>query len=558
MTTEPATTLRPRTVLAACAAALLAAVAPCGCGRPAGPVPARGVLLVTLSEGSAVPPGADSLGLAPLRFGPVSSDLAPSAASALTGLLPPEHGLRVDGAGALPESLPTLATILSARGHDCAAFLSDAALAPGRGLSRGFSTYSARPDVTNAATRFRATTRAVCAAATQWLASRPDPERPVFLWLHLSPRGGTAPTWASPAPPPGAPAAAPGLDGLAETIALFDPDSPVLVVPLFESTPEPGADGAPAGPRSFATPGTDGVPASSTGYVRSVRECAGGASVADVPWLLGLADALRPPYWESVVPWYAFRLPPVAVAGPGAPDPRTGLSGPVAPNPLATQSEMAAMRAAGHLGEGLVPPLPDDAPVPDSVSDEGLARIGRWRAALASTNRVAAARALVESDPDVPLFCELLGDALVASGETAEASNAYADASRIGYNMVRANRMLARCHAALGNVAAAIDRAEAAFLAGEDDAATRLELAQLLLRTGMAMAEAGALRSAGDCIDRVLLLEPSNPVARLESARLQLRAGDTNAAVGILRRAVRDAPGFAPASRLLEELDQAR
>ena len=71
------------------------------------------------------------------------------------------------------------------------------------------------------------------------------------------------------------------------------------------------------------------------------------------------------------------------------------------------------------------------------------------------------------------------------------------------------------------------------------------------------MAEAGELRPAGDCIDRVLLLEPSNPLARFESARLQLRAGDTNAAVRVLRRTVRDAPGFAPATRLLEELERA-
>lgn len=541
-----------RPLSAAVLAAVLAAL--CGCGRRAAPVSARGVLLVTLSEGAGLPAGADALGLSPLRFGPVSSDLAPSAASALTGLLPPEHGLRVDGAGALAPSVRTLATFFSGRGHDCAAFLSDAALFPGSGLSRGFSVYSARPDATNAATRFRVPSRAVCAAAAEWLASRPDPRRPVFLWLHLSPLGGSAPTWAAPAPRSGA---ADGLEGLPETIALFDPDSPVLVVPLFEAAAEPGPDGAPDGPRSFATPGSGGVPASSAGYVRNVRECAGGASVADVPWLLGIAESRRPPYWESLVPWYAFRLPPVAVAGPGAPDPRVGLPGPVAPNPVATQAEAAAMRAAGHLGEGLVPPLPDDVPVLDSVAEPGLARIGRWRAALASSNRVEAARALVASDPDVPLFCEFLGGELAASGDAAGACNAYADASRIGYNMVRANRMLSRCHVALGNVAAAIDRAEAAFLAGEEDATTRRELAQLLLRTGVAMAEAGELRPAGDCIDRVLLLEPSNPLARFESARLQLRAGDTNAAVRVLRRTVRDAPGFAPATRLLEELERA-
>ena len=546
---------RPSRKSAAAAAALfaaaLSAAAFCGCrrGSPPAAFPVRGVLLVTLSEGSGVPGDLDELGLSPFRVSPVSAELLPSAASAVTGLLPPEHGLRTDGVGALPASVPTLGAKFAARGFDCAAFLSDAALAPVHGLSAGFSEYSARPS-TNAATRFRVPSGELCAAAAAWISSRPDRFRPVFLWLHLSPLAGAAPTWASAPAHRAGLGPGSGFDGLSGLVAAFDAGSPVVVVPLFESAPES------TGARSPDVPGEGGVPVSATGYGRNVRDCPGGASVADVPWLLGMADEMRPSYWESLVPWYAFRLPPLAVAGPGAPDPAKGLSGPVAPAPLARQSEMALLRAAGHLGEGLVPPLPGSVAVEPALSPESAGRIARWRAALASTNRLEAARALVESDPEVPLFLELLGSELAAAGDSAGACNAYSRVSDLGYNMVRANRTLSRLHAALGNVAASIDRAEAAFLAGEEDPVTRRELAQLLLRAGVAMGAAGENRAAGDCIDRVLLLEPSNPVARLESARLRLRVGDTNAASSILRSALRDAPKFAPAAKLLQEIER--
>ena len=216
---------------------------------------------------------------------------------------------------------------------------------------------------------------------------------------------------------------------------------------------------------------------------------------------------------------------------------------------------MAALRAAGHVGEGLVPPLPPDVAFERRMSEEALALVAEWRAAAAATNRAEAAESLVRAHPSVPMFQETLGLALVAGGDLAGAADAFGRASDIGYNMVFANRMLARCHAAAGDVPAAIDRAEAAFLAGTDDPATRRELSRLLLETGIAMSAAGETREARACIDRVLLLEPSNVSARLESAKLLLRSARTNDARRELRLVVRDAPGFAPASALLKALD---
>ena len=134
------------------------------------------------------------------------------------------------------------------------------------------------------------------------------------------------------------------------------------------------------------------------------------------------------------------------------------------------------------------------------------------------------------------------------------ACNEFAAASRLGWNMVLANRLQARCHAAIGNVPAAIDRAEDAFLADETDPVPRRELAELLLRTGSALLDSDRLADAKECLDRTLLLAPGHPAARLESARLELRAGDTNAAVDRLRLLLRDRPGDKAAQSLLRSL----
>ena len=242
---------------------------------------------------------------------------------------------------------------------------------------------------------------------------------------------------------------------------------------------------------------------------------------------------------------------------------------------------MAVMRANGHLGEGLIPPYTNEVyvywfpygddrrrpyayrsgqPGKDLAEDcdpaAGRARVERWRAAVSAsaTNRVAALRALVESDPDVPLFHHELGEALLRERDFTGACNAFAAASRLGWNMVLANRMQARCHAAIGNVPAAIDRAEAAFLVNEGDPVPRRELADLLLRTGAALLASDRLADAKECLDRTLLLAPGHPAARLESARLELRAGDTNAAVDRLRLLLRDRPGDKAAQALLRSL----
>lgn len=526
-----------------------------GCSRkPAAPPPVRGALLVTV-EGApfsvvecapaALRPVVETLG--PAQFEVVSPEVLPAAATALTGLLPPQHGLRVDGVGALDPAVPTLATRFRDKGYECAAFLSDIALSPVHGLTNGFSVYSVSIAPTNRATRFHRTSAEVCAEAAAWLDGRPR-DRPVFVWIHLSPPGLRMPS-------PGRPDGFGDIPEIADVLARFAADAPVAVVPLLPDRGEIEGLARPGYP--VDTPG---------GLVRNVfsgdREAGPPLlgplhAIADVPRMFGFGETWEPHYWESLVPWYAFRLPPLESRAPDCPvSVLDGLAADPVPTPLAHQNAMAVLRANGHLGEGLIPPYTNSIVAADEIDEAGAARVERWRAAAAApaTNRVAALRALVESDPDVPLFHHELGEALLREKDFTGACNAFAAASRLGWNMVLANRLQARCHVAIGNVPAAIDRAEDAFLADETDPVPRRELAELLLRTGAALLASDRLADAKECLDRTLLLAPGHPAARLESARLELRAGDTNAAVDRLRLLLRDRPGDKAAQSLLRSI----
>ena len=520
-----------------------------GCGRKADPAPppVRGALLVTVEGDLApllphdvAPEWALDRGLFGGEVRYVSSEVLPSAASALTGLLPPQHGLRTDGVGTLAPAVPTLATRFAAKGWDCSAFLGNPALSSVHGLDRGFSVYSASIDPTNRAGGFLRAPDTLAREAAAHLASLPC-DKQAFVWLHLA------------AAPRGENPLSQSRDAVLALLGRFSNDSPALFLSVVPSD----ADG-------LSTPGSrhgDCGMSASTGVMllgrrEGVSVISAGASVADAPLLLGFGDRQAPLYVESLVPWYAFRLPPLEIKAVGCPvSVLDGLDRDPVAVPLAHQNAMAVLRANGHLGEGLIPPYTNGVALAE-LDEAGKARVARWRAAMdaPATNRVAALRALVESDPDVPLFHHELGEALLREKDFTGACNAFAAASRLGWNMVLANRMQARCHAAIGNVPAAIDRAEAAFLVNEGDPVPRRELADLLLRTGAALLASDRLADAKECLDRTLLLAPGHPAARLESARLELRAGDTNAAVDRLRLLLRDRPGDKAAQSLLRSL----
>ncbi|MBX7187396.1 MAG: sulfatase, partial [Vicinamibacteria bacterium] len=108
----------------------------------------------------------------------------PAHVSMMTGLLPPAHGVRGNGAFALGPGSPTLAETLKASGRSTAAFVGGFPLSRRFGLGRGFDVYD---DVMTKASGVNydfAERRApdVVAAALAWLNTTPGP---VFLWVHL-------------------------------------------------------------------------------------------------------------------------------------------------------------------------------------------------------------------------------------------------------------------------------------------------------------------------------------------------------------------------------------
>src|SRR4029079_4214882 len=98
----------------------------------------------------------------------------PAHASLFTGQIPPGHGLRDTGLGALAAAVPTLAEVLAGRGYATAAFVSSRVLDRRFGLARGFQPSAEvipaeRIGAQGYAERDGA---AVTAAALRWLGAR--------------------------------------------------------------------------------------------------------------------------------------------------------------------------------------------------------------------------------------------------------------------------------------------------------------------------------------------------------------------------------------------------
>ncbi|MDH4065264.1 MAG: sulfatase-like hydrolase/transferase [Acidobacteriota bacterium] len=111
----------------------------------------------------------------------------PSHASILTGLLPPAHGVRGNGAFRLDAARLTLAERLAADGYQTGAFVGAFVLDSRFGLAQGFDRYESVDDDRDFAGDFAFAQRpapAVLAGALQWIRDA-APERPWFAWVHL-------------------------------------------------------------------------------------------------------------------------------------------------------------------------------------------------------------------------------------------------------------------------------------------------------------------------------------------------------------------------------------
>ena len=143
---------------------LLAMAAVCaGAGLAAAPSPrpsagrtgaAPSILLITLDTtradhvgpraGGSLTPNLDALAARGMRYtrALTSSPLTlPAHCSLLSGLDPTAHGVHDNGTAILPSDVPTLATVLSARGYTTGAFVASRVLDRRFGLARGFATY---------------------------------------------------------------------------------------------------------------------------------------------------------------------------------------------------------------------------------------------------------------------------------------------------------------------------------------------------------------------------------------------------------------------------------
>ena len=191
--------LRNRFAILAWGALLALLLGTCGCSRERAPRHPS-LVLITLDtvradhlgcygDRQAVTPWLDRLAGEGARFANVSSAVPltlPSHTSLLTGLLPPHHGLRNNGAGALRPGTATLATLLAGAGYRTGAFIGAFVLDHRFGLNQGFAVYDdeiEREPNADFALEAERPGREVVDRALAWLAK--DDGRPFFLWVHL-------------------------------------------------------------------------------------------------------------------------------------------------------------------------------------------------------------------------------------------------------------------------------------------------------------------------------------------------------------------------------------
>jgi len=195
--------LRPCLVGTSLAAVLAAAAGTwSGCASHHRGAPAQGfnLLLVTVDtvradhlgaygDAAAQTPNLDSLARGGARFEHAESPVPltlPAHASILSGLLPPRHRLRQNGFGRFPETVPTLATRLSAAGYRTGAFVGAFVLDRRFGLARGFDVYDDdihRDPNGPPALEAERRGREVVDRALAWLEGADN--RPFFAWVHL-------------------------------------------------------------------------------------------------------------------------------------------------------------------------------------------------------------------------------------------------------------------------------------------------------------------------------------------------------------------------------------
>ncbi len=132
-------------------------------------------------------PNIDTLAARGVRFETALSPAPltlPAHASLMTGVDPPQHGVRHNSIHRLGPELPTLAEGLRGAGYATAAFVGALVLDSRFGLGRGFDVYDDRTSgrVSGATGYAERPADAVVSGALAWLETAPER---YFLWLHF-------------------------------------------------------------------------------------------------------------------------------------------------------------------------------------------------------------------------------------------------------------------------------------------------------------------------------------------------------------------------------------
>jgi arylsulfatase A-like enzyme/Tfp pilus assembly protein PilF len=491
----------------------------------------------------------------------------PAHCSLLTGLEPPHHGVRDNGLGALPADVPTLASVLRARGYATAAFVASRVLDRRFGLDRGFATYDDRMQAERIGEQGYPERDAaeVTEAALAWLRQRR--RAPFFLWVHYyDPH--------SPYVAPGSSPAAPVPERYRAEVAYVDaqvgrllaalpaPAARTLVAAVGDHGEMLGEHGerdhgiflytgslhvplVVAGPRVPRTTVDQTVPARALAATLLHLLGAGAAArpFGDALPGLGLKTATTPPdaavYSESLLPATAYDWSPLKALTRGtwrlveAPRPELydlGADPAEQRNVAAAQpGRVAALRAELQRLEKSTPARSARAVQPDPEVAEALRSLGYLSGASAPAP-VARAGSIDPKD----------GMALLAEFERAKAllqQGAAPEAAALLEDLVRRNPGNVPFLTRLAEASSAMGRREAALATLRRAAQLNPALDFLRLRLAETSFELGRLADARAEYEAVLALDPRSARAWIGLGELALRQGKPDEELALLRRA---------------------
>lgn len=576
----------------------LAALAGCGeRGRSAAP----NVLLLTLDttrpdrlgcygSADAATPALDRLareGVLFERATTVAPLTLPAHASLMTGLLPPEHGVRNNAAGyRLREDVPTLAEAFRARGYATAAVVASFVLDARFGLARGFDRYDGtfavepgRPleDLERKAP-------AVAAAAARAIEALPEP---FFLWVHFydphapyeaggDPRFAARPYDAEIAAMDRGIAAVLDALGAARldrtvTIAVGDHGEafgehgeeghghflyePTIRVPLLVRAPAGGR--APAGVRVAERVSIADVAATALDLAGVPRGAIGGTSLA--PLVRGERAARRGVFAETRLPFENHGWSPLAAWIEGewklVAAPRPELYDLAAdPGEAADRSAAEAERARSHR-ESLAPWTRDLA-APKPRGGAGAGDVARGLGALGyvsgGTSPPEAAGPLADPKDTVDLFV------LEERARAAKAARRFGEAERLYADLAARSPGNARARNQLGSLALARRDAAAAEKHFREAIAIAPDYVEALNNLGTLLERTGRIDDARAAYRRALAADPDDASVHHNLGALAAESGDLAAAESDFREVVRCLPGSAGALADLASVLEAR